>query len=119
LKEKNIPVSHDIQHKLAKAYQRLCLGPLNKDHPPGFDCIKASSELQKEGFPRVFGNFAVDHHSHSRERPHWWNLLRDGSIIDITATQFNNRLNEPLCEGILIIEKDSPLFQRYRLIRMI
>ncbi|MCL5125400.1 MAG: hypothetical protein M1511_13070 [Deltaproteobacteria bacterium] len=87
--------------------------------PAGY-CWEASIRVESWGYRRVRGYFRLDTpiaEDGALFEPHGWNLDDQGRIIDMTASQFNDGLNHEsqIPEGVLIIEEDDPLYNRYRL----
>ena len=97
---------------------------------PHFYCTMAAKALEYKGIPHRRGWFLMDHPvPDTQERKGWkyvrahhhWSSWGGGDepgsvpdfIIDITAYQFNDGLDEKLPEEPLIITPEDPTFQRY------
>lgn len=84
--------------------------------PNGY-CYTASSLVEKHfGLGRKVGTFTLDKpdSKYGYDFPHGWNFDADGAIIDLTASQFNDQLNEPLEQGIVVIYPNTPNYARFK-----
>ncbi len=93
---------------------------------PHFHCAEVSTQVALElGLLKIGGTFRIDRlmpenasllspYPSTLEQFHFWNTDRKGRIIDLTAAQYNLGLNIPIPSGVVIIDKTSPLFQRYQ-----
>lgn len=82
-------------------------------------CSNAALMLIRHGFTLQTGWFLTDLPDQQtdvpeivRFRDHSWSL-RDEKIFDLTAFQVNPYLIKPLPEGIIVVERGSPLYTRY------
>lgn len=112
----NPDIDPEIERALRDAYQRVSKIP---DFPKAACPDAAMHFLLKYGLEPERGYFLVDRMPSVNSRlelfrPHIWtpNSTKD-AIYDLTLSQFNEYLLEPVPEGILVIEKDSPLYRRY------
>lgn len=85
---------------------------------PDLKCDIATLKVADIGFLFTRGTFRLDQPRLFLDQyywhfPHSWNTDNFGTIIDLTASQFNPYLNHPVEDGILIVTQDSPLYGRY------
>lgn len=83
---------------------------------PHLYCGSVSDEVAKLGFEKIWGTFRLDYplpDSPKLTRGHAWCIDYNQTIIDLTATQFNLGLVNPISERILIVTPSSPHFARY------
>lgn len=84
-----------VRERLDRLYQRLSI---TLPGFPSFNCGTTSRAIEVMGFDVIYGRFR--------------GLL--GRIVDLTLAQFNPCLQEPVPTGVLVIEPNSPLFERYK-----
>src|SRR5688572_9126286 len=85
-----------------------------KPHFPSRFCGYVSSMVEGLGFKIVDGNFMLDKPMNRGKRyGHAWCVDIEGNIIDLTLTQFNKGLEQPVRKGILIIKPDDPLYRKF------
>lgn len=70
------------------------------------------------GLGYVEGEFLLDHPlpgRRSTREDHAWNEAANGVIVDLTAEQFNQGLDNPAehTSGLAIIERGDPRYRRY------
>ena len=79
-------------------------------------CSQVSKRLVGLGFDIAKGWFLLDYPMfdalYSVER-HTWAVDAEGTIIDLTAHQFNSGLINPIKPGVLIVRHESELHARY------
>ncbi len=83
-----------------------------------FDCKKAAACLETLGYEKMNGFFRLDHPFGAPNYPfelmvHAWGQDRDQKIVELTGPQFNLGLIKPLRAGVIIVEPESPFYQRY------
>ena len=79
-------------------------------------CKDVAIRIEKEqGLRRVSGVFRMDHPVliGGRSFPHTWNEKPTGERIDLTAAQFQPRMDTAIPRGPLIITRDHPSYDRY------
>jgi hypothetical protein len=79
-------------------------------------CVPTTHKLTRLGFGTASGYFIVDTSIYPdypfRAYFHTWAEDKDGTIIDLTATQFNPYIETP-APTIAIVKPSDPLFARY------
>lgn len=107
----SLRLASDESRELSKIYDRFSSIP---GFPKGF-CPPTSDKVAALGFQPKAGWFKTDKpfDPKNQKRAHLWCLDREESIVDLTASQFNTELENPVPEGALIINKEDPLYERY------
>lgn len=108
-------INDELLTKIQNIYNELT--QKDKDFPFPYDkCMPTSQRLSGEfGLRFVSGRFRVDHLPRRiRKIPHFWVEDADGTIVDLTASQFNIWLNEPIPAGMLVVTSRDPLYRRYK-----
>ncbi len=84
---------------------------------PNRQCMIASCELSKKGYPIIYGTFYVDNYCGmglERYITHFWNYdLKTGKYIDISCSQFNKYLKKDSFPEILIINSKHPIIKKF------
>ena len=114
-----------VSDKLKKDLERIYKKYSKRNGFPRGLCVDASFEVErkmkKSGVIKRNGYFLVDRVMPDSAKNNWhylvewhsWCEYNGREIVDLTAHQFNNGLNEPIPTGLLIIKPDNPLFSRY------
>lgn len=108
-------INDELLAKIQNIYNKLTQE--DKDFPfPYGTCRPTSQRLSDEfGLRFVSGRFRVDHLPRRiRKIHHFWVEDADGTIIDLTVSQYNIWLNEPIPMGMLVVTSKDPLYKRYK-----
>lgn len=115
-KEHTSHISEESLHKLIKIYKKFS----SSKNFPSYYCEIVSPEVGHElGYKVMRGFFRLDHpipddYDERILRGHSWCAMPDGKIVDLTLAQFNHGLEQKVSKGVVIIDKKSPLYKRYR-----
>lgn len=103
----------NVRKSLDGLYRRLSITMTDF---PKFKCGGTSRAVELLGFYVTHGSFELDFATAeypNLEAGHTWCEDRFGRIVDLTLAQFNECLYEPVPVGVLVIEPDCLLFERY------
>ena len=107
----------DIRKELEYIYDRFS----KKEGFPKNYCQTICVVLERFGLHYQEGWFLLDHLMPDASDRKWRYIVEDhkwckshsGEIVDLTAPQFNDGLDQKIEDGVMIITPGTPLFQRY------
>lgn len=102
-----------VRQALDGLYRRLSITMTDF---PKFKCGGTSRAVELLGFSVISGSFRLDFPTAeypNLDAGHTWCIDSRGRIVDLTLAQFNECLYEPVPAGMLVIEPDCLLFERY------
>lgn len=98
--------------RLTQVYQESTIRP----RFPEDACFWTTLRLKNLGLKTSYGRFRLDKSMYQERgvyENHNWGLDHFARIIDLTLHQMNEGLDEKIPQGIVIIDKGSPFYQRF------